>query len=220
VGLLMGLSAWGFRNYRTVGEFSVSSSHDGLTLYQSIGPMARSGIKGGQVERFMTSENMGPHWQRTADMTEPDVNRYFRGEAVRYAVEHPMSVGTTALLKIGISLAGIRPELPIRSFRNVVALTSNFLLLSLTVLWLVMLWRGTMSIDRIVGFYLSVVATAVLVLLALGPIGWRYRIALHGVLWIGSANVLTTWLSGFPLFGGRGREGRAVNGPPEGSVTL
>jgi hypothetical protein len=185
-GVLIGLGLWGMRNHVAVGSFFVGSTHDGIALWESNGPVARAAIHRGQVMALsLDPAIMQPHWDSTARMSEVAANAYFRRAGMRHILGHPLDVIHTALLKLALSISGVRPELPLGSARNVVALVSNALLIVLAV-WGARILLSSMTPDAraaMVTIFGIVVSVGLLMLVA-GPIGLRYRITLDGVLWI------------------------------------
>lgn len=187
-GVLIALVAWGTRNKLAVGEFTVTTTHDGVVLLLSNGPYTKQAVRYGQIDRYINAETMGAHFDAVAGMSELDTNRYYQREALKYMVANPWDVMTTAMLKVGVTLAGIRPEEGLWGVRNLPALAANGALLFLSVWWLYLVAvRSRIRVDPQLLWMFGIVGIVVLVVLAFGPIGWRYRITLDGVLWITSA---------------------------------
>ena len=185
-GIVLALGAWGARNYSAVGTFFVGSTHDGIALWESNGPVARAALRRGQVMTLsLDTAIMRAHWDSTAGMSEVEANAYFRRAGTRYMLEHPLDVGRTALLKLTLSITGMRPELPIGSARNIVALATNALLIALAV-WGARALATTLPSEarRAMLTMLGIVVAVGLAMLVVGPIGLRYRMTLDGVLWI------------------------------------
>jgi hypothetical protein len=189
--MAIALAGWGVRNYNVLGKFLTGSSRDGLAFWESIYPSAREGLlTRGQTEG-LSDERLAKDYAVTRSFPEADVNRYFFRRAVDYTLTHPIDVAKTALLKIAISMLGIRTTEPLRTLRNTVGLVSNAALLLLAALGLrrfhlratvpqQLLWRCMAAASLFVFVALSIV----------GPIGVRYRMSLEPVLWIFAAGFL------------------------------
>jgi len=189
-GIVLALSGWGFRNYRVPGEFAIGTSHDGISLWESVYPSAREALLTfGQTER-LNYLRMEDDFARTGSLGELEANRYFLQRAVRYILSQPGDVLQTAVVKIGVGLLGLRMEDPLFSARNLVAALSNSLLLAFAAFGAVAmrieagprreLWRciSAASLLGYIGFSMF------------GPVGLRYRISLEPVLWILAAGGL------------------------------
>jgi hypothetical protein len=187
LGIAIALGAWGLRNQRAVGEFTVTTSHDGIVLFLSTNQHARQAVAYGQIDRFINATTIGAEYDAVANMSEMDANRYFRRQATAYMMAHPFDVMKTAGLKIAVTLAGIRPELRWLSKRNLPALAVNGSMLLLTACWISLALARRIRVDAALVWLLGIVACAALAVLAIGPIGWRYRITIDGVLWLASA---------------------------------
>jgi hypothetical protein len=186
VGVALALGAWGARNHSALGSFFVGSTHDGIALWESNGPVTRAALRRGQVMTLsLDTAIMRPHWDSTATMSEVEANAYFRRAGMRHMREHPLDAGRTVLLKLAISITGVRPEQRLDSARNIVALATNALLIALAA------WGGRAlaaslhpESRRDMFTMLGVVVVVGLAMLVVGPVGLRYRITLDGVLWI------------------------------------
>jgi hypothetical protein len=192
IGVALALLSWGARNWSVLGRFHATTTRDGIALWESIGPHAWEAVSYGQVEKLSYGEDtMGEHWEQTRAMSELEANDYFRRRALDFAVEEPLAVAAVALRKIGITLAGVRPNEPMTGARNLVAWLSNAALLLLAAVGLPRLWRLGRGTSKVGGLWLlALVAGATLPGLLLGPIGMRYRIAMDGVLWLAAAATL------------------------------
>jgi nitroreductase len=129
---------------------------------------------------------MDAFWSDTRDMSEPEANRYFVRQAVRYIAAHPVQELLLMARKALFTLTAIRPELPLMSSRNLVGVASNVITFLLAVLGIGALWREPERMRRISPYLLILLPLFVTGLLAIliGPIGMRYRIAIDGVLWM------------------------------------
>lgn len=192
------LASWGVRNHRVVGSFEIGSSHDGITLWESNGPFTQEALRRGQVMMLSADlDRMTPVWMQTQDLDEVAANRFFARRAIDYVTTHRAASLRLSARKVLLSLSAIRPELPLGSTRNLVGLISSAALLLLAALGVYPYARRRSPSPRWAPVLLLVplVITGVLVLL-IGPIGPRYRIALDGVLWILSAHALLSMASG------------------------
>ena len=181
------LTVWGARNRAVVGSFAIGSSHDGITLWESNGPYTAAAIERGQVMMLSGQPDlMHALWSNTRDMSEPEANRYFARQAVRYVAAHPVDELLLMARKAFYTLTAIRPELRLMSSRNVVGIVSNVVTFVLAAFGIGSLWQDRERARRSGPFLLLVmplVLTGALAIL-IGPIGMRYRIALDGVLWL------------------------------------
>jgi len=129
---------------------------------------------------------MHAFWSDTRDMSEPEANRYFAEQAVRYVVAHPVDELLLMTRKTLYTLTAIRPELPVMSSRNLVGIVANVVTFVLAALGVGVLLRDRERARRITPLLLillPLLVTGVLAIL-IGPIGMRYRIAIDGVVWI------------------------------------
>jgi hypothetical protein len=181
------LTAWGARNQAVVGSFALGSSHDGITLWESNGPYTAAALQRGQVMMLSGQPDlMHAYWSDTRDMSEPEANRYFAEQAVRYVVAHPVDELLLMTRKTFYTLTAIRPELPVMSSRNLVGIVANVVTFVLAALGVGVLLRDRERARRITPLLLillPLLVTGVLAIL-IGPIGMRYRIAIDGVVWI------------------------------------
>jgi hypothetical protein len=187
----LAISAWGLRNRAALGSFELGSSHDGITLWESNGPYTAEALRYGQVMWLsLDSARMRPYWLDTQSLNEAETNRYFKRRALQSMVTHPVPTLRLWTRKVLFTLTGVRPELDLSSARNLVAILSNAVTLALTMVGLMTLRAGALESRRAFEpaalLLIPLVATAFVVLL-IGPIGMRYRIALDGVLWICAA---------------------------------
>jgi len=181
------LTVWGARNQVVVGSFALGSSHDGITLWESNGPYTAAALERGQVMMLSgRSDLMHAFWSDTRDMSEPEANRYFAEQAVRYVVAHPVDELRLMTRKAFYTLTAIRPELPVMSARNLVGIAANVVTFVLAALGVAVLLRDRERARRISSLLLILLPLLLTGLLAIliGPIGMRYRIAIDGIVWI------------------------------------
>lgn len=88
--------------------------------------------------------------------------------------------------KAFFTLAGLRPELPLTSTRNLAGIASNIITFLLAAIGIGALLRDRPHARRIRPLLLMLLPLALTGVLAIliGPIGMRYRIAIDGVVWI------------------------------------
>ncbi|MFL5575843.1 MAG: hypothetical protein ACJ79S_07755 [Gemmatimonadaceae bacterium] len=183
-GVALALAAWGARNEAVLGRPFIGSTHDGISVWESNGAHTDRAIDLGQVEALSTDPSViGPVWARTRDLSEIEADAVFRRTGLAYIREHPVAAGRVMLRKLAVSLAGVRPELPLLAPRNLVALLTNLALFAGALVGLVALRRRS---DRVRGAFpfLAVVAAVTVGLLLVGPIGIRYWITLQAALWV------------------------------------
>jgi hypothetical protein len=193
VGVLVAVTAWGIRNERAIGVFLTGSTHDGITLWESNGPFARQALALGQVDRLSElSSVMQPYWSETYALTEPGADAYFRHLATTYITQHPTTVVGTALAKLAVSVAGIRPERPMTDARNAVSALDDTIVLALAAIAVVLLARTAPTDPRAAALLILFAATALVMtgLLLIGPAGIRYWLTLRAALWIATAYAL------------------------------
>jgi hypothetical protein len=194
----LAVAGWGLRNERAIGVFDAGSTHDGITLWESNGAESRRALALGQVDHLsQDSSVMAAVWQRTAQMSEAEADAYFRREAIRYIIGHPGDVGLTALDKLAVSIAGLRPEQSPFDLRNVVSLIDAAALLLLATAALVRLARPPFDTKvSAVLASLAILGVVTLGLLVIGPAGIRYWLTLRGALWILAAERVLRWHRG------------------------
>ena len=180
-GVVIGLGAWGARNVVALGHFFIGSTNDGKTFNDSTSARVRATIIDfGQV--------IGASQDFVEAGDEVEVDRRFSRLAWTYISTHPVEFIKTAAFKIAVSLLGIDPSRPVAAPRNVVALGSSILLLiaGTSGLW----WLCRRALRAPVQTLLAalVVANVVITLglLAVGPIGLRYRLNLTMFLCLGT----------------------------------
>ncbi len=194
LSVALAVVSWGVRNVAVTGEFTMSSSHDGIALLLSNGPHTRKAILCGQVDACAVAESLGEHWRRIAGLKEGEIDSYYRTQAIKYMKAHPVDVLITGAFKLGISLLGIRPEVSLVSLRNVGAIASSLVLYALAT-WGFYLLKLSLpkQVGSIVGWLFGVIGIVVIGMLIFGPIGIRYRLMLDSIMWIGGAAALVDW---------------------------
>lgn len=178
-GVVVALGAWGMRNQRILGHFVMGSTHDGITLWESNGPFALRSLSLGQVDVVsLDLTAMAPIFAQTQDLDEVGADVFFRRQAVRYMVSHPLAVARTSVAKLGVSFASIHPNLPLTAPRNLAAMLDNALLFILAGIGFARFARSPLAI------VFGGMCVVTLGLLAIGPAGMRYWLTLRGALWI------------------------------------
>jgi hypothetical protein len=184
-GVVVALAAWGVRNQRAIGHFTVGSTHDGITLWESNGPFALRSLSLGQVDIVSLNRTvMAPIFAQTQDLDEVGADAFFKGQAVRYMASHPLDVARTAAAKIAVSIASVHPDLPLTAPRNLAAMLENALLLVLAGFGLARFARSPVAI------IFAAMGLITLALLAFGPAGMRYWLTLRAACWILTASTL------------------------------
>ena len=184
-GIVLAVSAWGFRNFLVLGVFLLGTSHDGQTLLHGNHPRAREAL----FETGLT--------QTYAEMSVPDglaeieENRVFRDRGLDYLMSQPVEASITAALKTAVSLTGLDLSRPLLNLRNLATLLPNVSLWLLAGWGVRRWWRLQKApLDARATFLcltLSVVTLVTLGMLAIGPVGLRYRISLAPVLYLFAA---------------------------------
>jgi hypothetical protein len=193
LGIAIAVGGWGARNVVAVETFFVGTSHDGLTLFESNYAHAQASIlQTGTAEGF-SQTHLGEEFARVAGLSELEADRQFRRDAWTYIASHPLEVGTTALLKLAVSLTGVHFGQPLLSPRNIAAVGSNLWLLAVAPYGLWLLWRRSNGgdVDRFMIVGCAAMCATTVGLLLLGPVGLRYRMDVAGLLYIGTGAALT-----------------------------
>lgn len=183
-GVVLALSAWGYRNYLVMGHFEVGDTHSGISFWESVYPSARESLlTQGQVEN-LNDERMQDDFAKTSSLGELGAHRYFLHRAVQYILAHPLDVAWTAVVKIGVGLLGLKTTESFWSLRNVVSWSSNLVLFALAA-WGILAWPAIDSGYRTL-WVLIVSATLLLqgVFMVLGPVALRYRMDFEPILWM------------------------------------
>ena len=191
LGMATATAGWTLRNHAVSGHWLAGTTHDGVTLWEANSPQAWRALR----ETGQAQESYGAYeTEKLAvlqNMGEWEADRYFTQRALDHVGSHPWQALGLSLTKIGLTLSGIEPQLPLASLRNIVALLFNALALLVCA-------QAARSADTkgwspatqcFAAFVLAAAGSAVLMAM-IGPIGWRYRIDLEGVLAILAALVL------------------------------
>ncbi len=187
-GVILAVGGWGERNAIVQHRFMTGSSHDGVTLWESTEPNAMRALALGQVNALSADSSIvGAIWQQTAGKDEVGANEVFVRAAIQEMRDDPIRVAAFGVHKIGISIAGIRPELPISAPRNLVSILSTLVLVCLAIAGAARVSRVARKRDpvrHLAGVGACVLGLELLGVLALGPVGLRYWILWRPVLWI------------------------------------
>jgi hypothetical protein len=200
LGVVLSVGAWTARNAVVQHHVLVGSSHDGLTLWESTSPVASDALASGQVDGLSRDPAViAPLWREAAEANEVSANAIFWRAALHNITAQPVRVAGLGIRKIVISLAGVRPELPLTAFRNLISIAASILLGVLAVLG----WRTATGVRRVEWRAPAIVAALfgveMILALALGPVGLRYWLAWRPVLWILAAFWLTSRWVGRPV---------------------
>ena len=206
VGVCLAVGAWGARNYAVLGSFEPGSSHDGKTLYESNCPHTRDGIRTLGVVGGFLEECSPAQLAHVVTLGELEADRQFRRYALAYMAANPADVAATSAFKLMVSLSGFDYRSPLWSLRNVVAVASSLVTLTVGVWGLVHLWRRAPRPAPAIALAVMAAASAAttLVLLLIGPTGLRYRISATGFLFVGVGAIVAQTLTR------RGRDGEAA----------
>jgi len=192
MGVALALVGWGLRNKLVSGQFFTGSTHDGITLWESVYPSANESIlKLGDAES-LDLERMGLDYDKTKDMNELEANRYFTHRSVAYVSSHPYELARLAGLKLVVDTLGIDFARPLYSKRNLVGIFFNGALIALALFSLGGQW--TMALCEEERFFIrTVVMVNVSVdfaLFVVGPVGLRYGMTMYPLLWTAAAMTL------------------------------
>lgn len=181
-GMTLTMSAWGIRNLLVLGVFFLGSTHDGQTLYQSTHGRARESIVRTGVAQSLL------HLTAPPGVDELEEDRLYARAAWSYIGAHPFEFIKTAVFKMVVSLTGVNFTAPVTSARNIVAIGTNVGLILLASLGLRRRRAGATpeASDRFFMRLVAIVIGVTIVMLALGPVGLRYRICLAGILYPGA----------------------------------
>ncbi len=187
-GTLLGVGAWAGRNVIVQHHVMTGSTHDGLTLWESTEPSAMRALALGQVDALSTDPSVvGAIWQQTAGKDEVGANEVFLQAAIREMRDDPIRVAAFGMRKVAMSIAGIRPELPIAAPRNIVSMLSTLVLVCLAAVGVTRLAHVKRKRDpmlHLAGVAACLLGLEMLGVLTLGPVGLRYWILWRPVLWI------------------------------------
>jgi hypothetical protein len=198
-GVVAATAVWGIRNWVVIGAFVIGSTHDGQTLYQSTYARARESIVKTGVTATLLELHVPP------GTGEVDEDRLYARAGWAEIISRPAGFLETAAVKLFVSFSGFDFARPTASLRNVAALTSNIVLLSMGFVGLVR-WRARRKgqpHERLLSVAFVVFASVTLAGLALGPAGLRYRIAFAGFLYLGAGLTFAARLSGPEVTGDR-----------------
>ncbi len=185
IGLTLGLGAWGTRNAVALGHIVIGSTHDGKTLEESTGPIARQAI-------FQSGQAGGSSGTVVTTSNEVEADRELAMIAWRYMSAHPADFLKTASLKVGVTLLGIDLGLAPLSRRNFVVVASSVILLIAGTAGLWSLYRGATAppVAFLLASIVTITSFVTLAMLILGPVGLRYRLGLSALLYLGTAHTL------------------------------
>jgi hypothetical protein len=199
---LCAVNVWGVRNALVSNTFTISSSHDGITLWESVGPHTQEALAIGQVEALSYDhEIMRQYWSETAHMSEVEVNHYFKSMAVEHVISDPTRFLALGIHKTIRSLLGLNPAAKLDSIRNIVGIIYNTIIIFLASIQLISYMvhgrkplgavNSQNGVDVVICavFFISICVSCMLMLL-LGPVGWRYKITFDGVMIIMAALTL------------------------------
>lgn len=182
LGVVLALGAWGYRNQQVSGELFFGSTHDGITLWESNYPHVWDAIQLGQVEA-LNSQNMQTEFRAAVGMSEIEANNYYKRLAMQRFIDHPLDVAVDSVRKVVVSTIGVAPQKPLYSPRNMAAIASTLLLALGAWMGLYAVRRHCRIKPRVFWMHTSFLMLLVFGMLAIGPIGLRYRLLFDGVLW-------------------------------------
>lgn len=191
-GVVIGVGAWGARNYVVLGHVFFGTSHDGITFLESNSALARASILDTGTAEGYAVRAMSREYEAVRGLDELAANARFTAAGWDAIRSRPVDSLLTGLLKVWVSLTGIDYGQPTWSARNVVAGLWNLALLGLAIAGLrrAVAQRGE---PDVVTFGLLVLGAIVLVTTATllaGPVGLRYRMSLAGALWLSAGVTL------------------------------
>jgi hypothetical protein len=194
LGVIVALLAWGARNAAQAGGFYLGSTHDGITMFRANYATARPSILATGTAEWFDPEQLAPHYAAVSGLSELAADRYFRRATLQYASAHPVEVAGTAGLKLAASLTGFDLGAPLSSRRNVLfaGLNLGLLLVAGYAVMKSRRWAALSPAAPLVIWMGSVTAATTCLLLAIGPVGIRYRIDLTGFTYLALAAVLLT----------------------------
>ncbi|MGH9175151.1 MAG: sugar transferase, partial [Vicinamibacterales bacterium] len=197
IGVVLATGAWGTRNYLVLGSFDVGSSHDGKTLFESNCSYTRQGIRTLGVVGGFLEECSRAQLEHIVTLDEVEADRQFRRYALAYIASNPMDVARTAGFKLLVSLSGFAFRSPVFSLRNVGAVGSSLLMLTLGAYGLWRLWRQAPRPPHVIALFIigAVMSGTTLLMLLIGPTGLRYRIGVAGFLFLGVGAIVMETLS-------------------------
>lgn len=187
-GVVVAVLAWGARNHVVLGEFFVGTSHDGITLLESTSPAARASILATGTAEGFASRALAEHYAAIRPMSELEANRYLQRAAWRQMADAPLATMITAGVKLIVSVSGVDFGRPLIHPRNLAAAGFSLTLTALAVAGLPRLrGRGAARPAVLFGWSAAAMAAVTLAMLALGPVGIRYRLTLTGVAYLAAS---------------------------------
>ena len=183
------MAGWGVRNALVFGTLVLGTSHDGVTLWQSNHSRAIESI----LETGTTQTLAPPIRDPGGD--ELDISGTLRRDALAYLQTNPGEAIVTGAMKIGVSVVGVDFG-STRPWRNVIAASSSVLLCVAAVVgWRRWRWDQSDGSSHALKWCAVIVSAVTLVMLAMGPVGIRYRIVATGFAYlfagIGLSEMLT-----------------------------
>jgi hypothetical protein len=198
VGIAVALGGWGLRNKVVSGRFFTGSTHDGITLWESVYPSARESILRRGGAEWLDLERMSSDYDKTRGMSELEANRYFTHRAVAYISSHPHALARLAGVKLVVDSFGVDFTRPLQSTRNLVGIGCNGALIALALFSLARHW--TMALSEEERFFIRTVAIITLSidfgLFVVGPVGLRYGMTMYPLLWTAAAMTLLQKIRG------------------------
>ena len=192
VGVAVALVGWGLRNKVVSDRFFTGSTHDGITLWESVYPSASESILRRGGAEWLDLERMGSDYDKTKDMSELEANRYFTHRALAYISSHPLALARLAGVKLVVDALGVDFARPLHSMRNLVGIAFNGALIALALFSLAGQW--TIALCEEERFFIRTVAIVTLSidfgLFVVGPVGLRYGMTMYPLLWTAAAMTL------------------------------
>jgi hypothetical protein len=127
------LLPWGYRNWRLLGSWLMTTTNSGVTLYDGLNPDAT----GASDQRFLRSM---PQLRR---MTEVQRSEYLSNLAWQYAQQHPRRALELAARKVARTWSPVPLSADYGSRRNVII--GALYTIPLMLLVVLGLWRGPLS---------------------------------------------------------------------------
>jgi hypothetical protein len=199
VGIAVALVGWGLRNKVVSGQFFTGSTHDGITLWESVYPSASDSIRRRGGAEWLDLERMDFDYDKTRDMSEFEANRYFTHRAVAYIFSHPYALTKLAGLKLVVDALGVDFTRPLDSTRNVVGIVCNAVLIALALFSVGRHWTAALSEEErfFIGTVMIITLSIDFGLFLVGPVGLRYGMTISPLLWIGAAMTLIHWVCSY-----------------------
>jgi hypothetical protein len=194
VGVVLALTMWAARNFVVLGTFYAGTTRDGKTLYEANCAYTRQGIRetgvvGGFLDRC--DPDQAAHVGRLGEVAADwQLRRY----ALDYMMSNPLDVSLTAMFKLAVSLTGYDFASPLTSLRNLVGVSSSLLVIVIGASGLALLRRHparNTPVAVVIAIAGLTTLAATLAMLAVGPVGLRYRISLTAFLYLGVGVLIT-----------------------------